>query len=389
MIDLRPLQAENGVHPDIVFYFQNFVEALCRGARSETFFLWTNSSAHLAKDFPRWRYPNVRYIHTDESNTLINLCTSFFRFPYLDDVVETEAMRQGLLPWTQKIDLSLFLAPCSAPVEKNGKKAFFVYDLLSVHFPEFLLSLKGSKKIDLSGLKKDLQESHLIFTPSVFNKNDIVRTFQVDESKISVVGGATAFPIHRIEDDEILQAVRTKYALPEKFFLYVGSAEKQKNLPLLLKAYSLHRSRNGHKSWDLVLAGDSRHQALYGERMGVYAVGAIENEDISALYSLAQAFVYPSLFEGFGVRVLESLSAGCPVIFSQFSSIPEIAQDVGIMVDPSSANAVFRAMQKIFSSPELQEHLRIDGIQRAQEEKFKWETVASIFMEKVYSLFEE
>lgn len=160
---------------------------------------------------------------------------------------------------------------------------------------------------------------------------------------------------------------------PKKYFLSVGKLEPRKNIPLLISAYEDFIRHEGMGNFELVIVGpkgwDVSEQRL--ARSGVHFLGAITDPELGALYKNALAFVYPTIYEGFGIPPLEAMYAGCPVILSKTSSLVEIADNTSaIYIDPYDKYAIVDAMQSLIKSPNLAETLVTNG--RKNVEKFSW-----------------
>jgi len=176
--------------------------------------------------------------------------------------------------------------------------------------------------------------------------------------------------------------LRRRHGLPEPMILYLGTLEPRKNLPRLLEAYALLRRRPGVRH-RLVLAGgrgwyyDEIRAAV--ERLGlrdeVLFPGYVPEEDKPLWYSAADLFVYPSLYEGFGLPPLEAMACGTPVVVSNTSSLPEVVGEAGLCVDPLDPEALARAMLALISDRERHRAYREAGLARARA--FTWRTTAA------------
>ncbi|MDQ4078327.1 MAG: glycosyltransferase family 4 protein, partial [Chloroflexota bacterium] len=178
----------------------------------------------------------------------------------------------------------------------------------------------------------------------------------------------------------VQEQIRQKYNLPAIYALFVGTIEPRKNLVSLLKAFRITRER--HPNLKLVLAGkkgwlyEEVFQTLHklGLESEVIRLGFVPDEDLPALYSAARYFVYPSLYEGFGLPVLEALACGTPVICSDRSSLPEVAGDAAILVAPDEIGALVQAMERVLIDSTLRQAMRERGIEQAR--RFSWERAA-------------
>ena len=215
-----------------------------------------------------------------------------------------------------------------------------------------------------------------IITVSEFSKTRICEIFSVAPDKVRVVPNGVDSRFRRASEDEIQEA-RAGFKLPRKYVLCVGSLEPRKNLPRLLEAWdNISRQVADHK---LVLVGttaavfrDAKLDAA--DDPTVVLTGYVPDEVLPALYSGAAAFIYPSLYEGFGLTVLEAMACGTPVICSSTTSLPEVAGDAALLVEPTDAEAIAQALLRLLSDQPLQGSLRERGLSRARE--FTWDRAA-------------
>lgn len=219
--------------------------------------------------------------------------------------------------------------------------------------------------------------AHRIIVISQTTKNDVVRYTGCPPDRISVIYNSVDERFRPREDMRERQRVQKKYNLPDTFILYVGNIEPRKNLPTLAQAYSL-LPEPVKQNYPLVIAGglgwktgpilESLKQ--YDSNDTIILAGYIEDEDLPTLYNLATLFVYPSLYEGFGYPVLEAMACGIPVITSNRASLPEVAGDAAILVDPLDAKFLAREMERVLLDGALRKELQKKGLQRAAQ--FSW-----------------
>jgi glycosyltransferase involved in cell wall biosynthesis len=202
---------------------------------------------------------------------------------------------------------------------------------------------------------------------------DLQRIYHTPKQKITVVHEATNRPTVAWSD----QAVRARYPLPTRYALYVGTLQPRKNLARLIQAY--HRLRERQPLvWDLVLAGaDSGEGKRLRELVAslnlaahVHFLGYVEDEALPALYWGAHFFCFPSLFEGFGLPILEAQTHGVPVMSANNSSLPEIAGDAAILVDPTDVDALADAMLQLSQDEALRQRLIAAGYENVK--RFSW-----------------
>jgi glycosyltransferase involved in cell wall biosynthesis len=220
----------------------------------------------------------------------------------------------------------------------------------------------------------------MLICPSQAVRDDIVRILRAPPEKVRAIAEAAAPAFRPIDDSAVVDRLRYKHVLPDRFVLSVGSLEPGKNRTTLLKAFAELRRRGvEHK---LVVAGqrawkygdDFRLAEELGLKGDVIFTGYVSPEEMPALYAAADLFVFPSLYEGFGLPVLEAMACGVPVVASNVSSIPEVAGDAALLVGPRDAAALCDAMERILKDSDLRATLRHRGLERAAT--FSWERAA-------------
>jgi glycosyltransferase involved in cell wall biosynthesis len=220
-----------------------------------------------------------------------------------------------------------------------------------------------------------------IIAVSAATKRDVVRTLKVSDEKVHVIYEAAAPHFRPLPRTGAVEAVRQKYGLPESFILYVGTIEPRKNLLRLLQAFELVRLQGG-QARALALVGsrgwnDATILASV-ERMGldgsVRVLGHAPAEDVVALYNLADVVALPSLYEGFGLPVIEAMACGTPVVTSPNGSLAEIAGTAAEFVDPTQVESIAAGLTSVLSDGGKRAALRTAGLQRAAE--FSWDAAA-------------
>ena len=220
-----------------------------------------------------------------------------------------------------------------------------------------------------------------IIAVSAATKRDVVRTLKIPEAKVHVVYEAPAPHFRPLVRGEALEAVRSRYNLPSTFVLYVGTIEPRKNLSRLLQAFEVVH-RDGFGKQVLVLVGSRGwHDAAIltaAERLGLDGVvrllGRVPVDDLVALYNLADAVAFPSLYEGFGLPVVEAMACGTPVVSSPNGSLSEVVGDAAELVDPTNVESIATGLRNVLSDPDHRAALRAAGL--AQAARFSWETAA-------------
>jgi glycosyltransferase involved in cell wall biosynthesis len=237
-------------------------------------------------------------------------------------------------------------------------------------------------------IPRSLRRAAGVFAVSENTKKDIIRYTSCDPGKITITYEAADDMYRPIKDRARLERIKQKYNLPESFIMYVGSLSPRKNVIRLLEAFAGIREKIPHqlvltasKSWkdSSVYAAMSRLNL----QDRVHKLGYVEEQDMPALYNLADAYVYPSLYEGFGLPVLEAMQCGCPVVASDATSIPEVAGDAAMLVNPLDTQALADAVYRLLTDRELRNRLVAAGFEQA--EKFSWHRCAQIILEKIRS----
>jgi glycosyltransferase involved in cell wall biosynthesis len=229
-----------------------------------------------------------------------------------------------------------------------------------------------------------VRRSDKVIAISESTKRDLIDLLAIKEEKICVTHLGVDKRFQPVTQEQELARVRQKYSLPSKYILFVGLIEPRKNLEALVDAY---HADSLHTEFDLVLAGNrgwgytSLLEKIANSRVRnrIRMPGYVADSDLPALFSMAVAFVYPSVYEGFGLPVLEAMACGTPVITSQVSSLPEVAGDAAILVDPSDPKALASALQNVLGEDHLRKSLSERGIQRAR--LFTWEKTAQKTLE--------
>ena len=225
-----------------------------------------------------------------------------------------------------------------------------------------------------------IRQAAAIVTVSHSARRDLLRLHGVAPERVSVVHEAASPAFRPISDPALLERVRAKYGLPSRFLLYVGTIEPRKNLSRLFDAFAAARAQG--MPHHLVCVGpygwSSSDLAGRIERLGVndavHFTGYVNFADLPALYNLGEFFVFPSLYEGFGLPVVEAMASGVPVITSNTSSLGEIAGDAAETIDPTSTDALADAIYRLATEPELRRELVRRGLERART--FSWERTA-------------
>ena len=270
-----------------------------------------------------------------------------------------------------------------APVAISCPYIVTIYDMTVFITPR----LHRFKKLvlDRTLIPRIARKAGAIITVSESARKDILRYLKVPKEKVRVVMGAASPAFHPITDPKTLDAVRARHGLYEPYLLYVGTIEPRKNLPRLVQAFAnLKRRGLPHK---LVIVGQSGWQTdpLYAEieRLGikqdVLFTGYVPFDDLPAIYTMADAMAFPSLYEGFGLPVIEAMACGTPVITSRSSSLIEVAGDAGLLVNPLMVAELEDALDRVLNDPNLRADMRCRGLERSSH--LTWDHTAQSTLE--------
>ncbi len=245
-----------------------------------------------------------------------------------------------------------------------------VHDLSYIVYPGYHTRLNGTYLRLLTPTVT--RRAALVIAVSEWTKRDLVTYCKVPAEKVRVVRSGVSSAFTRVPDPETIAAVRERHGLTEPFILSVGTLEPRKNLRGALSAYRLLRERLpdapalalvGAAGWRL----DGQRLIAPDDAERVRRLGFVEDADLAALYSACSAFVYPSFYEGWGLPVAEAMTLGAPVVTSNTSSLPEVAGDAALLVDPHSPEAIAAALESVLTDTATAARLRAAGPLRARD----------------------
>ena len=280
---------------------------------------------------------------------------------------------QLVWPWQARQQDLMHSMAFVLPFAARCPSVVTVYDLSFLHFPEQFPSLQ--RWYLTSQTKRSCRAARRVITISESSRQDVHRFFGVPLAQIDVVypgvnGRYQPLPAAQIS------AFRQKHQLPERFILHVGTLQPRKNIPALLEALA----KLNDKDVQLVLAGGKGW--LYDEIFAqvtslglvdrVIFAGYVHDEDLPLWYNAATLFAFPSVYEGFGMPVVEAMACGTPVVASNASSIPEAVGNAGLLFDPQDAAALAERMASVLNDSTMSATMRNNGLQHAMN--FSWET---------------
>ncbi|MGJ3240419.1 MAG: glycosyltransferase family 4 protein [Anaerolineae bacterium] len=265
------------------------------------------------------------------------------------------------------------------PTLPKTKTIVTVHDLSFVRAPE-TASPKLKAFLDAI-VPASIQQANHVIADSRSTKADILDLYGVEAEKVSVVLSGIDRRYQPISDVVRIMTIRNKYKISDVPYIFsIGTIQPRKNYSRLIQA--MYRLRTNGYDLHLVIAGgrgwleDEMYRTLADLHMHdvVHLIGFVDDEDLAGLYSSAECVAFPSLYEGFGFPVLEGMACGTPVITSNISSLPEVAGDAALMIDPYDIDAIANAIQRVIEDSELRERLIQKGFEQASG--FTWERSA-------------
>jgi glycosyltransferase involved in cell wall biosynthesis len=230
-------------------------------------------------------------------------------------------------------------------------------------------------------LKRGIMAAEKIITVSEATKNDIIKLFDIDPKKIAAIYLGIDPSFRPINEKEKVAAVLKKYDIYNKYILYVGKIQKRKNVKRLIQAFHILRKKMnvqhklvlvGKRMWEYDEAFEEIDRLNIGRE--IIGLGHIAYSDLPYLYNGADVFVFPSLFEGFGLPPLEAMACGTPVVAANLTSIPEVVGHAAILVDPYDIASIANGIDKVLTNEELRKVLKTRGLERAKQ--FSWKKTA-------------
>jgi glycosyltransferase involved in cell wall biosynthesis len=281
--------------------------------------------------------------------------------------------------WFVPFDV-LFAPNFVPPPTRKPRLVVTVHDLAFRRLPE---TAPHGTRWWLARLDRALQRATRVIAVSQSTRGDLLECTSVDPARVVVVPLGVDRSTFRPPRPEEVAAVRSRYSLDGPYLLALGGIEPRKNLPGILEAFA-----RLDPDLRLVIAGagvewnpegssllaDALAELAPDARGRVHRTGYVSEEDKVALLGGAEALVYPSLYEGFGLPVLEAMACGTPVVTSDVSSLPEVAGEAAVLVDPNDPGAIASGVGKLLTDSALRERLRRAGLERAA--RFSWEDTA-------------
>lgn len=274
------------------------------------------------------------------------------------------------------LHVPFYYLPPGAP----HKSIVTIYDTRFLRFPETYPRARAAFLRAM--VPRSLRRARLVVTISEFSKREIVELVGIDPQQIRVTPLAARSAFAPVVCEETRVAVAAKYKVPSRFILSTSTLEPRKNLARVIEAFAQLRGSGIEEH--LVLAGVKYFGdgdimaaiARHGLAECVHIIGYVDDEHMAALYSMASVFIYPSLYEGFGIPPLESMACGTPVVAANGTSIPEVVGDAAVLVDPYDVQDIARGLRHVLGDPLFARKLSERGL--AHSKSFSWTTTAEL-----------
>jgi glycosyltransferase involved in cell wall biosynthesis len=283
------------------------------------------------------------------------------------------------VPWVLRRERpDLYHAPHYVlPAAIHCSSVVTIHDCIHLMFPQYLPN-RMAYAYARAQMWTAAHRSDCVLTVSDASKRDILHLFNIPPEKIVVVYNAIDSHFSVTPPSDAVARVRERYQLDHRFVLYVGNIKPHKNLVRLIEAFS--ELRTGELGdLKLLIIGDEisklpalRH-AVHRHKLHKHVrfLGYLPDDQLAVLYRLAAVFVFPSLYEGFGLPPLEAMASGTPVVVSNVSSLPEVVGDAAVLVDPHDIDSIVDGLRSVLTNPARAEDMRRKGLKRAGE--FSWE----------------
>jgi glycosyltransferase involved in cell wall biosynthesis len=272
------------------------------------------------------------------------------------------------------------------------KKVITIHDLIPYVMPETVGT--GYLSEFLREVPKLIESSQGILTVSEKSKQDILKFFPISENKIFVTPLAADTKYRPLDKENCKSLVKKRFNIEKPFILYLGGFSSRKNISSLIIAFS-KLNKDLKEGYNLVIVGSLKDESANLIKLSmdlnmdsnIIFTNFVEEALLPILYNAAAVFVYPSLYEGFGLPPLEAMNCGTPVIASNCSSIPEVVQDAGILIDPKDTSSLISALDKVLSSVTIQKSLSQNSLKKASE--FSWENTAKNTLKAYKTIYEK
>ena len=372
--------AQLGEGGGLSIYVRQLVEALAECDRANEYFIflydyslpsWNSRTwpANVKLVTLSWKQP-ARTLFARAGDKLLRIL-GITTSAYSDD--------EFLARQIDDLGLDLVHFPCTtiSPLAVKTRSLVTFFDLQQEYYPEFFTQ----SELDARAYtyKASIEKAAKVLVPSHYTWQSLLEKYSVPAEKLTLVPVGIRADVRPV-DRETVARVCSKYGLPSEYIYYPANPWPHKNHARLIAAIRLYRQRLGEPP-KLVLSGRLRNEVRDVQSLAVAAgvedciidLGFVPSEDLPGLYTGAMALIFPSLFEGFGIPLLEAMAYGCPVAAANATAIPECVGEAAILFDPFSPDAIATAIHRLYIDKDLRQELRTAGLQRAQQ--FHWHKI--------------
>lgn len=337
--------------------------------------------------YEKLKYENKKYKKSKINRSIIKTILKILHSLAAKENINTEIFK----------DFDAYLSPKDAVPKfiqkiENLKKYIILHDIIPLRVEGFKLD-RNSWFVQLIN---SLNEQDTYFANSEFTKQDILNYFDfLKPEQMKVIPLSSGNNYTSVTDTETINNIKNKYNIPQdkKFVFSLCVLEPRKNIPFAVKNFIEFIKKYEIEDCLFVFGGDHKGQLYpmlekeipnfnqYKDK--ILCTGYIADEDLSSIYSSAEMFIFPSLYEGFGIPILEAMQCGCAVITSNVSSMPEVIGDAGILVNPKSDKEMLSAIEKFYFDKDFKTNCIENGFERAK--LFSWKNCAQIICETIIS----
>lgn len=344
-------------------YIRNLVESLIKIDHENEYFLYVINIKYPYHE----RFKKIENVH---------LCLTKSNNPFV------RILMLGMRTFIDKIDV--LHVQYIAPPFHRGKLIVTIHDISFLHFPGCFRKFERFRQRILVPI--NIKKADKILTVSKYSREDIIKSYNVLPQTIEVTYNGVKPIFKPLENLEKRDEALKHYGISGKFIFFVGRIDARKNISSLIKAFMLLKQKEQIPQ-QLVISGKEdflskqiREEIKISQyRKDIIFTGYLQENYLPLFYNLADVFVYPSLYEGFGFPCLEAMSCGCPLVSSNISSIPEIVNGAGLLINPLDTEELAIAIYRVISNPGLREELKEKGLKQAKQ--FNWDNTAQKTLE--------
>ncbi|MEK7574446.1 MAG: glycosyltransferase family 1 protein [Patescibacteria group bacterium] len=366
LIDLRVLARPQ--FSGITEYAKFLISHLLSVDQKNEYLLFYNGYRKVPLPADWLNKPQVKVINSSIPNRFLSFSNKIFNLPKID----------------KKIKADVFFSPHFniLSLANPSKRVFTFHDLSFIHYPNFF-SNRDKFWHWLQDYKRQVKTAGQLIAVSDFTRQDLIDNLSVNPEQITrIYSGINPFYREIAADNKDLKEFQKIRHLEKPFLFYLGVIEPRKNIPAIIRAFNILKNKKDFKNLQLVIAGPKGwlYDKVFQEaknskfREEIIFWGAATPSETLFLYNLAEVFVYPSFFEGFGFPPLEAQACGLPVVTSNRSSLPEVMGDSALMVDPWRIDDLAFALENILTSQHLRKRLKKTGFENLK--RFDWNETA-------------